>query len=338
MNYSVYKHTFPNGKVYIGITSKKPEYRWNGGRGYKGQRLMYNAILKYGWDNVAHEILYNNLSKEEAEKKEIELIKQHKSNQREYGYNIDSGGNGVGKMSEETRYKISQANKGEKNWFYGKKHTEEARQKMKDNHPDLSGANSVLSKSILQYDINGNFIAKWDCITTAALALNIDRHMISKCLNEKQVTTHRGKYIWFNEDGFTYEKVIEIIKKIKEIKRARRERMLLDNPFKNKSHSRVTKQKLKESKKDKMKHVFCAEEYIVYESVMEAERKTGINSGGISNVCLHKQKSAGKHPITGKPLHWYYVYDQTRKDGTLIPGAISLGIITQKEVDKQLTL
>lgn len=30
--YSVYKHTAPNGKVYIGITGKDPEKRWlNGG-------------------------------------------------------------------------------------------------------------------------------------------------------------------------------------------------------------------------------------------------------------------------------------------------------------------
>lgn len=29
MNYSVYKHTAPNGKIYIGITSMKPENRWN---------------------------------------------------------------------------------------------------------------------------------------------------------------------------------------------------------------------------------------------------------------------------------------------------------------------
>lgn len=28
MGYSVYKLTSPNGKVYIGITSKKPEYKW----------------------------------------------------------------------------------------------------------------------------------------------------------------------------------------------------------------------------------------------------------------------------------------------------------------------
>ena len=31
-----------------------------------------------------------------------------------------------------------------------------------------------------------------------------------------------------------------------------------------------------------------------------------------------------------------YLYDQTRKDGTIIPGAITLGLITEEEALKQL--
>ena len=45
-NYTVYKHIFPNNKIYIGITSKKPEIRWNKGKGYKACPLMNKAILK----------------------------------------------------------------------------------------------------------------------------------------------------------------------------------------------------------------------------------------------------------------------------------------------------
>lgn len=44
MGYTVYKHTSPSGKVYIGITKRKPEYRWNKGKGYrKDQLLFYRA-------------------------------------------------------------------------------------------------------------------------------------------------------------------------------------------------------------------------------------------------------------------------------------------------------
>ena len=91
MSYCVYKHTCPNGKVYIGITSGNPLKRWANGKGYENQ-YFYRAILKYGWDNIKHEILYTDFSKEEACEKEIELIALYKSNQRECGYNVNDGG------------------------------------------------------------------------------------------------------------------------------------------------------------------------------------------------------------------------------------------------------
>ena len=94
-NYCVYKHTSPSNKIYIGITSKKPEHRWNNGKSYLGNKHFANAIQKYGWDNFKHEILFENLTKEEACQKEIELIAFYKSNQPEFGYNHTIGGDGV---------------------------------------------------------------------------------------------------------------------------------------------------------------------------------------------------------------------------------------------------
>ena len=70
----VYKHTFPNGAVYIGKTSMLPEDRWLNGWGYRSCPLMFNAILQYGWENIKHEILVDNISDEDAfeiERKEI---------------------------------------------------------------------------------------------------------------------------------------------------------------------------------------------------------------------------------------------------------------------------
>jgi group I intron endonuclease len=120
-NYIVYKHTFPNNKVYIGITKNNKNRRWQYGNGYRRQPLIYRAIKKYNWNNVKHEVLYNNLSKIEAESKEIELIKKYKSNNPKYGYNVDNGGNCCGTHSKETLKKMSEAQKGKKNHMYGKK-------------------------------------------------------------------------------------------------------------------------------------------------------------------------------------------------------------------------
>lgn len=89
-NYSVYIHTFPNDKKYIGITRTNPLRRWgHNGNGYRHQLRLYNAICKYGWNNIEHTILYYDLSKKQAEEKEIELISLYKTTNNKYGYNIE---------------------------------------------------------------------------------------------------------------------------------------------------------------------------------------------------------------------------------------------------------
>lgn len=121
LTYKVYRHTCPNGKVYIGITSQKDvNRRWQNGAGYRNNILFYRAIKKYGWCNIHHEVLFDGLSKKEAEDKEIDLIRRVKANNPQYGYNIENGGNCTGTHSEETKRKISAAQLGEKNHAYGK--------------------------------------------------------------------------------------------------------------------------------------------------------------------------------------------------------------------------
>ena len=133
-DYKVYKHTSPCGKVYIGITSQEPEKRWNGGSGYLNNDYFMRAIKKYGWNHFEHVILYEGLTKAEAEAKEIEMIALHKSDQRRFGYNIQHGGNSVGKHSEETKKKIGSANKGKPIWMAGKHHSQEAKEKLSKWH------------------------------------------------------------------------------------------------------------------------------------------------------------------------------------------------------------
>ena len=127
--YSLYKHTFPNGKVYVGITSQDPEKRWENGKGYLRlnksgepmQKKMYNAIKKYGWKNVLHEILAVTNSKREIEDLERKYITEiYHSDKKEFGYNIDCGGNYVGKVSEDTKKLHSIQTSGENNPAYDK--------------------------------------------------------------------------------------------------------------------------------------------------------------------------------------------------------------------------
>lgn len=91
--YLLYKHTFPNNKVYIGITKRKPEIRYGqNGYHYKPNKRMWDDIQKYGWDNIKHEIIYMNKTREEISELEREEIKKYKSNNPDFGYNIQVGG------------------------------------------------------------------------------------------------------------------------------------------------------------------------------------------------------------------------------------------------------
>lgn len=91
--WTLYRHTSPSGNVYIGITSRNVNRRWNNGMGYKSCKLFFRAILKYGWDNIKHEILFTNLEKDRAKRLEIELIRHYKN--LEISYNITDGGDGM---------------------------------------------------------------------------------------------------------------------------------------------------------------------------------------------------------------------------------------------------
>jgi hypothetical protein len=142
--YKIYKLIFPNGKVYIGQTKQEIQKRWGfQGKGYKNCPKVYNAILKYGWENVKKEILYDKLNHNDANMLEIKLITEvYNSNNNNFGYNIENGGNTIGTHSEETKRKIGEGNKGKivsletrekiRQAKLGKKASNEAKEKLKN--------------------------------------------------------------------------------------------------------------------------------------------------------------------------------------------------------------
>lgn len=216
-SYTVYKHVAPDGRVYVGITKNNPVKRWQGGTGYKGNTYFTRTIKKYGWENFQHVIVADHLTEDEAKAMEIELIAKHKSNERKHGFNISSGGESKkgttisewqkkriseaskGRIvSEKTRRKLSEAtlkewsnpqhvlhmrelNRGEKNPQYGTKRTDSERLRR--------GA-----KPVLQYDLDGNFIAEYISCHVASEKTNTSRDVITKCC---QGVFKQGKgFIW----------------------------------------------------------------------------------------------------------------------------------------------
>lgn len=92
--YTVYKHRNAiNGKMYVGVTSCSLVSRFKkGGIGYRNNKLMWEDIEKYGWDNFTHTTLASGLSADEAYEMEADLIRTLKLNNPKYGYNVYPGG------------------------------------------------------------------------------------------------------------------------------------------------------------------------------------------------------------------------------------------------------
>lgn len=190
--YCVYKHTSPCGKVYIGMTGRNPLYRWNRGKGYEKQTHFFRAIQKYGWDNFKHEILFDGLTKEEACKKEIELIEKYKSNQGNFGYNLSSGGEfnipyKKGQhFTNDHKRKIAAA-------LTGIKRTEETKAKISESKKgtNTGKANSV-AKKIAKCTKDGKIIKTYDCIREALIEMNLPlkRADISRCAKGKRKSAY----------------------------------------------------------------------------------------------------------------------------------------------------
>lgn len=126
----LYKHTCPNGKCYIGITSyKNPNQRWRNGTAYisKDHNTKWSsAIIKYGWENITHEILYDNLSKDEACQLEKDYIQLYKD--KGLSYNMTEGGDGIN----------------------GYKFTVEQRKHMSESHKNIKQSKETIQKRVLK--------------------------------------------------------------------------------------------------------------------------------------------------------------------------------------------
>ena len=93
--YYIYKHTnLIDGKCYIGMSCQRPFYkRWKAGT-YINCPSFNIAIEKFGWENFSHEVLFDNLTKEEAERLEGIITLLFRSNDKRFGYNIKCGTKG----------------------------------------------------------------------------------------------------------------------------------------------------------------------------------------------------------------------------------------------------
>lgn len=285
-NYTVYMHTCPNGKRYIGITKKIPDRRWQNGTGYKTQILFYRAIQKYGWDNIEHEILFEGLTEQEAKTKEIELIAQWKTNQCDFGYNLTNGGDGTSGCipSEETRLKMSnklrerivtdETKQKLRQINLGKNMSAESIEKMRE-----SAKNRIVSEEMKQMLRTLRVGCKNTKEQNTKIGIANSKRIIST--ETKQKISHANK-----GNKYCVGRVLSEETKSK-----------ISNANKGKTHSEEAKSKMIESHSMKRKGVIQIDPETLevireFRSAYEAEQILNIKRQGIGQACKGKIKTA----------------------------------------------
>lgn len=104
-------------------------------------------------------------------------------------------------MSEETRRKVSIANKGRPSWIKGKHHSEETKRKLsiankgrKLSATAIEHSIKARQKPIEQYTEFGEFVGRYDSTRQAAKAIGICPQAITACLRGRRETS--GGFKW----------------------------------------------------------------------------------------------------------------------------------------------
>jgi hypothetical protein len=167
-NHILYKATFPNGKIYFGISRNSLVERIRGHysaanygqKSGKGFYAMQRALLKYPKSEVKWEVLFSNLHIDFAKSLEKSHIFIYYASAKERGYNTSSY-----EWSTEKRVKRTSRYKPFK-------------------------AFDLLTKKE---------VGEWKCQTEAAEVLGLDQANIQRCLSGKTVA--HGGYIFCHSDN-----------------------------------------------------------------------------------------------------------------------------------------
>ena len=253
--YTVYIHRNKiNNHAYIGKTHNINErWRRNGvyyqqqdKNGKYQQPVFAYALKKYTWDGFEHIIFAENLTEQEAghiEKILIAIFKTNicKYNKPHYGYNMTDGGEGASgrTISEETRKLMGKIAKErlsvpENNPFYGKKHTEESKEKMrvyaKNRPPEFNKMLSDIAKErfskpencpmfgkhlsdsakqiisdthsipVIQLTLFGDFVNEYKSSDEVEAILGIDSSSVRRCCTGNQLSA--GGFQWVEKEKY----------------------------------------------------------------------------------------------------------------------------------------
>lgn len=234
MRAGIYKLTSPSGKSYIGqslnLKKRLSEYRR---LACVNQPKIFNAISKYGWENIKVDIIWQTKKHNRYSNIKIALDAIEKYAIKKYdcvanGYNSRDGGTYGYTHSDETIKMISESNMIEVN----------------------------------QYSLDGKFIKTWPSALTVCNVLGLNFSHISAICNGYRLRKTSGGYMW----RFASEGVSDI------------------KPFKcDRGSNRL-----------KINQYSLEGRFIkTWESMADAESKTGILNSKIAMACMGKRLSTG---------------------------------------------
>ncbi|AGE51499.1 GIY-YIG catalytic domain-containing endonuclease [Paramecium bursaria Chlorella virus CviKI] len=171
----IYTLTSPSRKEYVGQTTRSIEQRLDEHqKEYSVCKAIAGAIRKHGWDNFI--VDYYECPDDELNKHETWLIRLM-GTLSPNGYNLREGG-GRGKMSEETKKKMSVSKQDKNHPMFGKIHTEKTKKNMIKNSPN--------SKIVYQFNLDGTYLQMFGSCRQAAEYIGKPHTNIARCARGKQ--------------------------------------------------------------------------------------------------------------------------------------------------------
>lgn len=275
-----------NGKIYIG-QAVDIEERWKNHKNSLRRNCHHNKHLQNSWNRDGEENFEFTVICECGEN-QLNTLEQYyifelMSYDGKIGYNKSYGGGGC-RATEETRKKLREAHKGEKNGFYSKHHAEETRKKISEVH-------------------KGKTISEEHKRKISKATKGEKNPMYGRC---GESSPNYGKH----RSEETRKRISEATKgKIRSEETRRnigKSKKGENNPWYGKHLSEETRKKISEAKKIAVVQLtFDGELVNVYGSSYDAERN-GFTQQHINKCCKGKRKTHGGYK-------WMYLHEYIAK-------------------------
>lgn len=214
----VYKITSPSHKIYIGstknINKRQEDYKYYT---CKKQRKLYNSLVKYRWENHKFEVVWTGLISDMLKHETLIGLNFNVLSRENLNSKLPKLGDTYNCVSAETREKMSNSTKSRpysqkaidrmKEVNLGQHRSQEIRNKIRAGHIGKIISQEVKNKmgkgtikTLFQYDLDNNFIRKFESVSEARRILHINIGNVCACCKKKRKTAHKYKWSYFKLD------------------------------------------------------------------------------------------------------------------------------------------